>query len=119
MFTGMARQYPKRPAWTPPPPSGLYIAEYCRLRGITLHRLAELVDTTYTTIYRYITSKRQPSIEKLRPIATALGLSDVAELTKPPDTGSKESLLAGLTQEQRREVMNFIRFIRERGNNRT
>lgn len=110
----MPKKYPLRPPGNPPPPSGLYIAEWCGVRGMSIQQLADKVGVSYQTIWRYIESERQPTIEKLKPVTAALGLSDVADLTKPPNSADKNALLSGLTPDQKREVMQFIRFVRER-----
>ena len=59
---------------------GERILYFCKQKNISQKKLAELTNTTETTMSRYINGSRQPKIEKLINIANVLNIS-IDELT--------------------------------------
>lgn len=60
----------------------LRIKEICSMKGITLQELAKRMGVTYQSLYESMT--KNPSLNKLRQIAEALGV-ELYELFKPDD----------------------------------
>lgn len=63
----------------------LYITQWREHRGLSMERLAGLLDVDRTTIWRWETGARRPKPEQQAAIANALGI-EPADLWRLPDT---------------------------------
>ncbi len=84
--------------------------------GLSQKRLAELVNVTEVSMSRYISGERDPSVETLANIATALNTTTDFLLGKKEtgdfDLGNITTLLArnanSLSNKQKREIINAL-----------
>lgn len=61
------------------------IKEIAKEKGVTISRVAEIVETTQPNLSAIINEKTKPSIDMLQRIAEALGVH-ISELFDKPDT---------------------------------
>ena len=95
---------------------GRKIQELMQRCGFTQKRLAELVNVTEVSMSRYISGERDPSVETLANIATALHTTTDFLLGKKEeedfDLGNITTLLARhagtLDNNQKREIINAL-----------
>ena len=93
---------------------GKKIQNLMQRRGLTQKQLAELVNVTEVSMSRYISGERDPSVETLANIATALRTTTDFLLGKKSDFdfGEITTLLARnarkLNNEQKREIINAL-----------
>lgn len=95
---------------------GTKIQNLMQRRGLTQKQLAELVNVTEVSMSRYISGERDPSVETLANIATALHTTTDFLLGKRKksdfDLGEITTLLARnarkLNNEQKREIINAL-----------
>lgn len=95
---------------------GTKIQNLMQRSGLTQKQLAELVNVTEVSMSRYISGERDPSVETLANIATALHTTTDFLLGKGKksdfDLGEITTLLARnarkLNNEQKREIINAL-----------
>lgn len=102
----------KRP--TPKRPAKLYIAEWLAIRGMDQQDLAAAIRVEPATVSRYISGTRRPDMAGIRALEEALNLMP-GQLSRPPDAATAGALLAGLSDQDKREALNYIEYLRRRG----
>ncbi|HAK63411.1 MAG TPA: hypothetical protein DCO82_09260 [Alphaproteobacteria bacterium] len=84
-----------------------YIKKWRTRRGLTQERLADLIETTKTSISRWENGTRDPTTQALAAIAYVLDI-EIADLFRDPDRPSADALLAGATEEETRTAIALI-----------
>lgn len=98
----------------PTKPFRHFIPEWMEKKGVNQERLAGRLECESSTISKLLTGRQRLSDVWLSGIATALDV-DVADLFRDPAQPTREDLLAGLSDEQKRTVINLINIMRQAG----
>jgi len=98
----------------PSKPFRHYIPEWMEKKGVNQERLAGRLDCESSTISKLLTGRQRLSDVWLSGIAAALDV-EVADLFRDPKQPTREELLAGLTEDQKRTVITLINALRAAG----
>lgn len=82
--------------------------------GLDKKRLAERMGVSPGTITKKLAKPLQIDADWLERFAYALNLDEVSDLFRDPSAPTPSDLLRGMTPEQRREVINFVDFVRKK-----
>ena len=93
----------------------LYIEEWMRtIPGLDRKRLAERMNTTAPTITKKLAAPEKIDQEWIARFAHGLGLEDFTDLYRNPDAPTPADLLKGLDEDQRKEVVSFADYVRNK-----
>jgi transcriptional regulator with XRE-family HTH domain len=91
-------------------PVRAYIAQWRESKGLTQEQLADRLDVSKSTISKWESEDRAPSINTLAAVAEALGVRTEA-LYRYPGEKTPEDLLAGASETVRQEATKYIEFL--------
>lgn len=91
-----------------------YIREWMEYKDVSQERLAGRMDVESGTISKLLNGHMRMSDKWLTGIATALDV-EVADLFRDPRQPTREELLAGLDDEQVRQIIQIIDTFRKTG----
>lgn len=95
-------------------PPKLYIREWMEtVPGLDQKRLAERMGRTAGAVSKKLAKPSNIDTEWLGDFAWALGV-EVPDLFRDPSAPTPAELLAGLSEEQAKEVINFADFVRRK-----
>lgn len=98
--------------WRPP---RLYIREWMdEVPGLDQKRLAERMGTTPGTISKKLAKPEKIDAEWLEGFRLGLGLREVSDLFRDPKAPTPAELMKGMSDQQRKEVVDFAAFVRQR-----
>lgn len=95
-------------------PPRIYIREWIdRTPGLDQKRLAERMERTPGAISKKLSKPESIDAQWMADFAWALGIA-VPDLFRDPNAPTPSELLAGLTEQQKKEVIDFAEFVRRR-----
>jgi|GEM_PF-5245579 len=93
----------------------LYIEEWMNtITGLDRKRLAERMGVSPGTISKKLAEPEKIDQKWLAGFAKALDLNDVTDLYRNPNAPTPDELLHGLSEDQRKEIISFVDFVRSR-----
>lgn len=96
-------------------PPRLYIEEWmATIPGLDRMRLAQRMGVSPGTVTKKLAQPHKIDGEWLARFAEGLGRKDPTDLYRDPAAPTPDELLAGMSQEQRDEVINFVDFLRKK-----
>lgn len=99
-------------AWRPPT---IYIEEWMKtVPGLDRKRLADRMGVSPGTVTKKLQDPAKIDGEWLARFAQALGLSDPTELYRNPEAPTPADLLRGLSEDEKREIITFADYVRNR-----
>lgn len=98
---------------TPIWPDKFYVGEWLAARGNTDEELAEATGVTPTTVWRWANHQRRPRLDKQRLIEAFFKL-EPGGINRPPSDASQSVLLAGLSENRKQDVLDFIAMMRQK-----
>lgn len=112
-LTGMVKKpIPRQRRVVPTNPGKLYIEEHMVSHGWDRSDLAERMNTTEASISRWINDRRGVNNRRQAQLEAVFKLSP-GGLRRPPSEAPEAALLAGLTDEKKRQALNFIEYLRK------
>lgn len=96
-------------------PPRLYIEEWmATVPGLDRKRLAQRMGVSAGTITKKLAAPGKIDAEWLEAFRAALNLPNITDLFRDPSAPTPDELLRGLSEEQKKEVVSFVDFVRHR-----
>ncbi|MEM1040870.1 MAG: helix-turn-helix transcriptional regulator [Pseudomonadota bacterium] len=93
----------------------IFLREWREHRNLTQEQLADRIGTTKASISRIENLARDPQLGFLEAAAEALNCTPSDILSRDPEQPTADQLLQSLTEEQKKQVVDFMEFVRRTG----